>query len=330
MISTQSPDAFEQMRRQQLLPKVFYVDTVNHLRHGLERFQARMQDPSLDDEDRALLSASQADFCYQALSLRYTAGEAIEPLRSDLERTVIAYEQHAKFIRIYEQEPKFPALRFRHISDYQRCMQLIGLCYLLHRRDLLTRIAILQDPNYYGHDSVYEELLDYALSERYDTEDLFHLKPYEHLIDAMYAETDDGSITSLGRYCLEWYPAMADAPWHGAHERINGTEGDYFGYWAFEAGAVAYLLDLDDSSITHMVYPKDLVAWARANKHLSERDAMTQQVRLRCEANHPCPREGFWFTPAQADSRRFFKAGELMPEAGGDYGTTIWQWDENQ
>jgi hypothetical protein len=50
----------------------------------------------------------------------------------------------------------------------------------------------------------------------------------------------------------------------------------------------------------------------------------------RCEANQPCPREGFWFTPAQAGSRRQFKAGEVMPSVGGDYGLTIWQWDSNQ
>jgi hypothetical protein len=53
-------------------------------------------------------------------------------------------------------------------------------------------------------------------------------------------------------------------------------------------------------------------------------------LRLRCEAGQPCPREGFWFTPAQVGSRRHFKAGEPMPEVGGDYGATIWQWDPNQ
>lgn len=51
---------------------------------------------------------------------------------------------------------------------------------------------------------------------------------------------------------------------------------------------------------------------------------------LRCEAGQPCPREGHWFTPARADSRRRFSAGEVMPDVGGDYGTTIWQWDEQQ
>ncbi len=53
-------------------------------------------------------------------------------------------------------------------------------------------------------------------------------------------------------------------------------------------------------------------------------------LRLRCEANKPCPREGWWFTPAKADSRRHFKQGEVMPEFSTDYGLTIWQWDTSQ
>jgi len=50
-------------------------------------------------------------------------------------------------------------------------------------------------------------------------------------------------------------------------------------------------------------------------------------LRLRCEATHPCPRDGYWHTPAQANSRRHFKAGELMPDLRTDYGATIWEWD---
>lgn len=54
------------------------------------------------------------------------------------------------------------------------------------------------------------------------------------------------------------------------------------------------------------------------------------QQRLRCEAGETCPREGFWFTPAQANSRRRFKQGEVMPAVSGSYGATIWQWDDRQ
>lgn len=47
-------------------------------------------------------------------------------------------------------------------------------------------------------------------------------------------------------------------------------------------------------------------------------------------ANTPCPEAGWWFTPAKADSRRYFKQGELMPSLGGDYGVTVWQWAPDQ
>jgi hypothetical protein len=59
-------------------------------------------------------------------------------------------------------------------------------------------------------------------------------------------------------------------------------------------------------------------------------DPIEAGVRLRCEAGQPCPREGYWFTPARINSRRHFNAGEVMPDVGGDYGSTIWQWDASQ
>ncbi|WP_232505025.1 type VI immunity family protein [Rubrivivax gelatinosus] len=47
-------------------------------------------------------------------------------------------------------------------------------------------------------------------------------------------------------------------------------------------------------------------------------------------AKSTCTRSGWWFSPAQAGSRRHFQQGDVMPELGGDYGTTIWQWDDKQ
>jgi hypothetical protein len=56
-------------------------------------------------------------------------------------------------------------------------------------------------------------------------------------------------------------------------------------------------------------------------------EAGKSALRLRCEAGQPCPREGWWFTPAKANSRRHFKAGEVMPDFQSDWGQVIWQWD---
>ena len=65
---------------------------------------------------------------------------------------------------------------------------------------------------------------------------------------------------------------------------------------------------------------------------VSEDDSRTinPEERLRVEGGHACVRTGYWFTPAKAGSRRYFKDGEIMPVFGTDYGVTFWQWDENQ
>lgn len=47
-------------------------------------------------------------------------------------------------------------------------------------------------------------------------------------------------------------------------------------------------------------------------------------------AGEPCPEAGWWFTPAKADSRRYFRQGEVMPALSGDYGETYWQWAPDQ
>lgn len=58
--------------------------------------------------------------------------------------------------------------------------------------------------------------------------------------------------------------------------------------------------------------------------------ASDASAQLSVDAGHPCPREGWWFTPAKAGSRRFFVVGQVMPAFTTDYGATIWQWDEQQ
>ncbi len=54
-------------------------------------------------------------------------------------------------------------------------------------------------------------------------------------------------------------------------------------------------------------------------------------LQLRCEANEPCPKTGYWWTPAKENSRTYFKQGDVMLNfSNSSYGVTIWQWDVNQ
>ena len=125
---------------------------------------------------------------------------------------------------------------------------------------------------------------------------------------------------------------MRSASWHDSHLKANEQEGGaYVGYWAIEAAAATFLLGLDDSSYRdHLLYPKDLIDFARSFQAVEGEDDGTDRLSLRCEAGQPCPKTGYWITPAKAASRRYFQHGETMPEVQSDYGSTIWQWDGDQ
>lgn len=56
-----------------------------------------------------------------------------------------------------------------------------------------------------------------------------------------------------------------------------------------------------------------------------------QKVPSSVPGGQPCPQAGWWLTPAKTSSRRYFKAGDVMPAIeGSDYGSTFWQWDIDQ
>ena len=185
-----------------------------------------------------------------------------------------------------------------------------------------------------AEDSLYEDLLP-LVSGRFDIEEWFHEAPYGNLIDSFYRDNAEARIADLKSYLKIWYASMAKAPWFDSHIGIGPSGcGAYFGYWAVEAAAAAYLLDIDDSSFReHLVYPKDLVDFARSMDTAAVSSSMVEGdlSSMRVEGGQPCPRAGCWATPAQQNSRRLFKAGEVMPTfEHSAYGATIWQWSEVQ
>ena len=192
----------------------------------------------------------------------YTAGEEISTLLPILEDLIEKYEIRQNKLAKNEQTPDISPLA---ISDYpyqyQECVQVIGFCILLHRTDLLKRFVFLIDnAGYEGTDTLYEDLLCKILPGRHDIDQWYH-DVYSPLVQAVYSKTTTEATSHLEKYCNQWYPAFQQAPWYDTHHQ--GEEGSYVGYWAIEAGAIAFLYGIDDSTVDHMVYPKDLVEYAR-------------------------------------------------------------------
>jgi hypothetical protein len=218
--------------------------------------------------DSALEEASQRARYFQTLALEklfatYTAGERIEKLIPILEELIEKYEIRQKTLAEYLGVPNISPLAIDDWpNQYEEAVQVISLCILLHRADLLLRfVKLIDDAGYAGEDTLYEALLNKALPHRYDIDEWYH-DIYTLLIQAIYSDNKDEPPKLLKKYCQQWYRAFKKAPWHDSH--LQGEEGTYVGYWAFEAGAAAFLYGIDDSKIDHMVYPKDLVGYARS------------------------------------------------------------------
>ena len=65
-------------------------------------------------------------------------------------------------------------------------------------------------------------------------------------------------------------------------------------------------------------------------KQQERQQAQQQALPSSTPAGQPCPRTGFWFTPAAPSSRQRFEQGQIMPDLRNPAFDTIWQWDDNQ
>jgi hypothetical protein len=62
----------------------------------------------------------------------------------------------------------------------------------------------------------------------------------------------------------------------------------------------------------------------------SDMEILHANDQVRVEGGAACPEAGYYFTPAHAESRRYFAQGDSMPSFGSGYGTTIWQRSVDQ
>ena len=82
--------------------------------------------------------------------------------------------------------------------------------------------------------------------------------PYEFLAAVIEAETKEDALKFLNVYLAEeWYNGHDDEFWYDSHK---DKDSFYDGYWSYESGAVAKILELDDKDWEEMkYYPYDMV-----------------------------------------------------------------------
>ncbi|MFT4247814.1 MAG: DUF1911 domain-containing protein, partial [Pseudomonas sp.] len=209
--------SFHQRRRQQFLSEDQYKNEIRFWDKVIADKYGNLRKPEGPDRGwhGRLLQGIAGDL-YVKFSLRYTAGEPIASLRDELGEIVSAYERYGRYLWKHTGDRNDWVFDFDFLDEYCELMQLVGLCFLLHRRDLLPRIAALQDgldavgqkgEGAGGADWLFEEFMSFGVGpeNRYESETIHWARPYEALADAMSSADNDAALKDLDRFLKHWY-----------------------------------------------------------------------------------------------------------------------------
>ena len=228
-----------------------------------------------DDLALRFLSRQQAETYWDYLRIIYTAGHPIEDLIPILEKFLASEEEITKFWQQNKAELNdigyyASPMPWCDVEHYLKTLHLIALCYLLQREDLLSRlleVILANAEDDLEPDSTIEDFLDYHFKNRPDPD---YVQMGKHAIlfgEAMRGETKEEQLEELNAYLKDWYRKMVGMSDLEYQSHLDSEQNGYCGYWAFEAAAIAYLDNLDDTELRKSpYYPKDMVDWAREQK----------------------------------------------------------------
>ena len=321
-------DDYLSRRREPYLDEAsFNWNTRFLLDESIPGYISTRDDPNTDDSGRGSMRWQIARDRMSYVLLLYSGGASLEDVRSALSPLLEAMDEH-----IDGECPVLASVDISVQTYYVEALWLLSLTKLLGLGDKqIERVANLYaaDETNDGADELFESILAKLGRKSFDAEGLIHEDPYQLLLDCIKAEPEQRPAL-MTQFLKRWFKGQKECDWWGSHIPRKGTtvlDTGFFGYWAFEAALVTYLWDIDDSSYRDLQhYPKDLIDFARAN---AQRNA-NGKGPSRVPGGQPCPRTGYWFTPARENSRARFETGQTMPDVGGTWGATIWQWDEQQ
>ena len=232
-----------------------------------------------DDLALRFLSRQQAETYWDYLKIIYTAGKPIEDLIPILEKFLASEEEITKFwqqnkVKLNDIGYYSSPMPWFYVEYYLTTLHLIALCYLLQREDLLPRlleVILANAEDGLEPDSTIEDFFYYRFKDRPDP-DYVQMSDHAVLISDAIREKDKAEkLDILNAYLKDWYHEMVGMSDLEYQSHLDPEQNGYCGYWAFEAAAIAYLDDLDDTELRQSpYYPKDMVDWARGQKRKRE------------------------------------------------------------
>ena len=311
---------FHKKRRQHFLTEEKYQKEKNGYLSNLSFWNDNWSDSSLESKNLFRFKSSEI---FDYLRICYTAGESVSLLPSMLDEIIDILEASTKFWQQNKTELNeigyyTSPMPWFYAEYYLKTLHLIALCYLLQREDLLPRlleVILANAEDDLEPDTTIEDFLDYHFKNRPDPD---YVQMGKHAIlfgEAMRGETKEEQLEELNAYLKDWYHEMVGMSDLEYQTHLDPEQNGFCGYWAFEAAAIAYLDDLDDTELRqYPYYPKDMVDWAREQKLKHEQDQdRSGNLPLLLNAGTPAPFSGRYGTDNFIGHEIQINQGELLP-----------------
>ena len=237
------------MLRDSRCDRAYFEKSIQQYREKVDFYAASLKEDGISDRKKRALS----DWCFSGklkiVISRYSIGDDI----SDVEEEFFGLLDKLDLLVTYHElhnDKKLP------LDDYNNLLWLISLAILL---DLdvayFEKIADAVD-KISKHDRLIDLLLLNKLKNRNISGDSFYAgdsekiaERYRPLFVALESNNGLDKASILKDYLKAWYKRQQLCVWYGSHNKDN-----YFGYWAFEAAAIAKIIGLKDASFEQNAY----------------------------------------------------------------------------
>lgn len=227
--------------RDTLMNEQYFCEYIREETERINKFLMKLENNEVR-EDRIYSVRKKIDSIkFGVLISKYSYGEEVSKLEPE-------------FVQLLKDMP----LYWNNNSSYVDMLWMMSLAILFDvSKEQFYILSNLVD-KYNRDDALFDFLIKYKMQGIVENMNgnFSYGFPYEKLADIVADKMN--SVSKLKEYLEKyWYIGHKDMGWYDIHKAKGKL---YYGYWSFEAGAIAKILNIDDSSLKNVpYYPYDLV-----------------------------------------------------------------------
>ncbi|SOC44178.1 PoNi-like cognate immunity protein [Ureibacillus acetophenoni] len=229
------------MIRDLLKEEEYFIEYIAEETARIKKFETKLNNHEVR-EDRVLSVRKKVhDLRFQIFIAKYSMGDPVESLVEDYKELV----EEMKELWVSE------------LYEDMLWMLSIGIMLEIDENTFNTLVKLVENSN------INDFLYNFIINSRkkgidYQNSAWLFKEPFKYLNNVIVSEDDTKAINYLKEYLTKhWYVGHSDMGWYECHKH---NEKLYFGYWSFESGAIAKILQLDDEHLRGVpYYPYDLV-----------------------------------------------------------------------